>query len=109
MNGRKYTSANNLPDPTYERLDRTLIGLDWEYKYPLAMVNAMERDISDHTLLLLDTGDHRKNQPIFRFENAWMLMEGFREFVEKNWNIKCKGSSLDVWQNKLRNLRQNIR
>ena len=38
-----------------------------------------------------------------------MLMEGFREFVEKNWNINCKGSSLDIWQTKLRNIRQKIR
>ena len=81
MNGRKYTWANNLPGPTYERLDRIFICPDWEDKYPLATVNAMEREISNHTPLLLDTGDNKKNQPIFRFENAWMLMEGFRDFV----------------------------
>ena len=106
MNGRKYTWANNLPDSTYERSDRILICQDWEDKYPLATVNAMEREILDRSALLLDTGDHRKNQPIFRFENAWMLMEVFREFVEINWNIKCRGSSLDIWQSKLRNIRQ---
>ena len=69
----------------------------------------MEREMPDHTPLLLDIGDHKKIQPIFRFENAWMLMEGFREFVEKNWNIKYRGSSLDIWQSKCRNIRQKIK
>ena len=50
LNGKKYTWANNLPDPTYEKLDRILICPDWEDKYPLAPVSALEREISDHTV-----------------------------------------------------------
>ena len=35
LNGRKFTWANNLQDPTYEKLDRILICPDWEDHYPL--------------------------------------------------------------------------
>ena len=36
-------------------------------------------------------------------------MEGFKEFVEKNWEVRCNGSSMDTWQKRLRNIRQKIK
>lgn len=86
-----------------------LVCPDWEDKYPLALVYALEREISDHNPLILDTGDHKNSPPIFRFENSWMVMEGFREFVVKNWNVPYMGSSLDMWQQKMRHIRKKIR
>ena len=88
LNGSRYSWPNNLPEPTHEKLDRILICPDWEDKYPMTMVTALEREISDHTPLLLDSGEQRNAPPIFRFENAWMLKEGFRQFVYKVWNIQ---------------------
>jgi hypothetical protein len=38
MVGRQFTWANNLPDPTYEKLDRILMDSDWEDKYPMVSV-----------------------------------------------------------------------
>lgn len=73
LNGRKYTWANNLDDPTYEKLDTILIRPDWEEHYPLSVVQTLEREIFDHTPLLLDTGDIRKKSPIFRFEMCGCL------------------------------------
>jgi hypothetical protein len=43
---------------TYEKLDRILV-TDWEQKFPLDSVQALTREISDHTPLLLDGGNHR--------------------------------------------------
>jgi endonuclease/exonuclease/phosphatase family metal-dependent hydrolase len=51
--GRQYTWANNLPDPTYEKLDRVLVTAEWDQDFPLAVVTGMNRDISDHMPLLL--------------------------------------------------------
>ena len=58
MIGRKFTWANSLPEPTYEKLDRVLMSTDWEFKYPLVTVRALERieALSDHAPLLLSTG-----------------------------------------------------
>jgi endonuclease/exonuclease/phosphatase family metal-dependent hydrolase len=57
MFGRKYTWANNLATPTFEKLDRILITTEWEEKYPLTTVHALTREVSDHTPLLLNFGE----------------------------------------------------
>jgi hypothetical protein len=46
MFGRKYTWANNLSNPTFEKLDRVLITTEWEEKFPLTMVQALTREVS---------------------------------------------------------------
>jgi hypothetical protein len=43
LTGRQYTWANSLPKPTYERLDRALMSTEWEFKYPLVLLQALDR------------------------------------------------------------------
>jgi hypothetical protein len=38
MIGRQFTWANNLLEPTYEKLDRVLMDSDWEDKFQLVSV-----------------------------------------------------------------------
>jgi hypothetical protein len=61
MIGRQFTWANNLPEPTYEKLDRVLMDSDWEDKFPMVSVRALERieSLSDHAPILLTTGSSR--------------------------------------------------
>src|SRR3954464_13559692 len=63
MTGRQFTWANSLPEPTYEKLDRVLMNTDWEDKYPLVTVRALERidDLLDHAPLLLSTETLKPN------------------------------------------------
>lgn len=65
LSGCRFTRANSATIPTYEKLDKILISTEWEQKFPLSTVIALTRDISDHTPLLLDTGEasHRGNNP----------------------------------------------
>jgi hypothetical protein len=58
MAGRQFTWANSLPDPTYKKLDRVLMDTDWEDKYPMVFVRALERieRLSDYAHILLRTG-----------------------------------------------------
>jgi hypothetical protein len=42
MVGRQFTWANSLPDPTYEKLDHLLMDTEWEDKYPMVSVHALE-------------------------------------------------------------------
>ncbi|WVZ49221.1 hypothetical protein U9M48_000598 [Paspalum notatum var. saurae] len=42
--------------PTFEKLDTVLSCTDWELKFPHTYVHALYREISDHTPLLLNTG-----------------------------------------------------
>jgi hypothetical protein len=55
MSGRKYTWVNNLSPPTFEKLDRVLVAMEWEGKYLLTTVHALPRAILDHTPLLLNS------------------------------------------------------
>ena len=54
--GRKYTWANNLEEPTYDKLDRVLGTSEWDLSFPLAVVTGLNREISDHVPLLLNYG-----------------------------------------------------
>jgi hypothetical protein len=110
--GRQYTWANNLQITTYEKLDRILLSTDWELKYPKVSVHALTREISDHSLLLLDSEQPPKqnNANLFKFELSWLLKEGFYEVVAQVWQRENRGAtSLEKWQNKIRNLRKYLR
>ena len=112
MSGRKYTWANSLKNPTFERLDRVLVRTEWEQHYPLATIVALSREISDHTPLLLNTGEEEKGgrQPMFKFELSWLLKENFFDMVSEVWNKEKRGNNaLQKWQNKIRRLRQFLR
>jgi hypothetical protein len=112
LSGRKFTWANSRRVPTYEKLDRVLVSTEWEQYFPLATVEALNRDISDHTPLLLSTGDgvKLKKPPPFKFELDWLLKEGFFEMVSEVWTKERKGTSpMQWWQNKIRRLRQFLR
>ena len=79
LSGRKFTWANSAECPTFERLDRILVSTDWEQKFLLSTVEALTREISDHTPLLLDTNQaaHRGNTPLFKFELGWLTKDRF--------------------------------
>ena len=112
MTGRQYTFANSLPDPTYEKLDRVLMTTEWEFKYPMVTVQALDRGVSDHALLLLDTGDsayvgHAKQ---FKMELSWLAQEDFRQRVTEIWNKPVSGqNSIQRWNRKMGALRKHLR
>jgi hypothetical protein len=95
MSGWKFTWANALQVPTYEKLDRVLVSVEWEQKFPLATVDALSREISDHTPLLLDCGQltNVKNQPQFKFELAWLLRDDFFDIVAEVWRREKGGAT----------------
>jgi hypothetical protein len=95
LSGRKYTWANNLANPTFEKLDRVLITTEWEEKYPSTTVHALTREVSDHTPLLLSSGESSctSTQPMFKFELGWLLRDGFMETVRDIWTHTVVGST----------------
>jgi hypothetical protein len=112
LSGCHFTWANSLETPTFEMLDRVLVSTDWEHKFPLVTVQALTRDISDHTPLMLDSGTpgFRGNQLSFQFELCWLIRDGFYELVADVWNSENRGTnSLQRWQYKIRRTRQFLR
>ena len=108
---RQFTWANSLPDPTYEKLDRVLMTTECEFKYPMVTVNALDRGVSDHTPLLLDTGDpaytgHTKQ---FKMELSWLAHEDFKDRVTEIWNKPVGGkNSVQRWNRKMGALRKHL-
>src|SRR3954469_12772435 len=113
MLGRQFTWANSLPEPTYEKLDRVLMDTDWEEKFPMVTVRALERieALSDHALLLLSFGSPpRKSTNEFKFELGWMIRDGFYEMVKAIWEKPVDGQTPILrWNNKMRTLRKFLR
>jgi hypothetical protein len=94
LSGRKYTKANNLANPTFEKLNWVLVTTEWE-KFPLTTVHALTREVSDHTPLLLNSEESAlmATQPMFKFELGWLLIDGFMEKVRDIWTNTLVGST----------------
>jgi hypothetical protein len=92
LSNRKFTGANSRETPTYEMLDRILVSTEWETKLPLSIVQVLNKDFSDHTLLLLDTGNgaHGCKQLLFKIELRWLLRDSFYELVADVWNKETR-------------------
>jgi hypothetical protein len=112
MSGRQFTWANRLPYLTYEKLDRIPVATEWDNKYPLSTVVALNRDIFDHTPLLLNTGESNEcalPHP-FKFELRWLLRDGFLDMVKTTWaSVTVGNTPLERWQAKIRWVRQYLR
>jgi hypothetical protein len=108
---RKYTWSNNQVTPVLAKLDRIFVSTDWEGAFPLARVSSLPKGISDHTPLLIDTGSNVSfGKKKFRFEKWWLERGDFREVVMKAWNtLSSLADPMEVWQNKIRNLRRMVR
>jgi predicted secreted Zn-dependent protease len=76
------------------------------------MVLSLNQDISDHTPLLLNTGEScsSNSQHAFKFELGWLLRDGFYDLVQEVWSNESGGHTpLEKWQSKIRRLRQYLR
>jgi hypothetical protein len=75
-------------------------------------MRALTRLVSDHTPLLLNSGDSSlmATQPMFKFELGWLLRDGFMDIVRDIWTHTVIGCTLmERWQGKIRRLRQYLR
>jgi hypothetical protein len=78
---------------------------DWEEKYPMVSVRALERieSLSDHAPILLTTRLLRPqcNQR-FKFELGWLHRDGFYDMVKTIWERPTIGQTPIVrWNNKI--------
>jgi hypothetical protein len=75
--GPKYAWTNKQLNPIMVNLDRFLISTDWEERFPLCMAWSLTRVGSDHSPIILDSGEQGEPRPkYFFFENnvCWCLV-----------------------------------
>jgi hypothetical protein len=104
LSGRQLTWANRRETPTFEKLDRFLASVEWKNKFTLVTVRALTRSRSDHTPLLIDSGEqaHLGNKFQSSFELSWLPQEGFFNLVREEWNrFGSSSSPMENWQTKI--------
>jgi hypothetical protein len=72
--------------------------MDFESKYPVTIVQALSREISNHNPLFCNTNNPSPAyQPQFKFELGWLLMDGFCDMVRDIWqSVIVEGTPLEV-------------
>jgi predicted secreted Zn-dependent protease len=81
-------------------------------KISVSTLEALTRELSDHTSLLFNTGDaaHKGNTYQFKFKLGWLTRDGFHDMVAKVWQRASRGNSpMQQWQNKIRAIRRWLR
>lgn len=115
VNGVKYTWSNKQKNPTLIKLDRILATACWDLNYPNSFAWSKARIGSDHSPLIIDTGEQGTSKPkYFYFEEKWIHHEGFHDLFKLKWGkFKDKfvpsAYSLDIWHGCLQSLRQYLR
>jgi hypothetical protein len=107
----KYSWSNNQACPILAKLDRIFVSTNWAGAFPLARINALPKEISDHTPLMIDSsGNSSFGKKKFRFERLWLERTYFKEVVAKASSTQCNSlDPMEVWQSKVRALRRMVR
>jgi hypothetical protein len=110
LSGRKFTWCNNHEDPTCELLDKVLVSPSWEGKFPLVCAITLPGELSDHTPILIKSGDKPRTNPIFRFENYWFSRPDLQEIIKKVWDMAYSGDgNIHIWQKRFDYLRKTLK
>lgn len=110
--GAKYTWTNKQIRPIFSNIGRIFASTEWENKFPLCSAYGILTVGSDHSLIILDTGEQNiKRECQFFFEKQWLQQEGFREGAAKRWELVKSGISeqaysMEVWHMCVKGTRQ---
>lgn len=97
LKGKSYTWSNMQGAPLLEKLDWVFSSEAWTVNFPTTMTLPLSKAISNHTPCLIKIGTHIPRAKIFRFENYWFQIDGFKQIVQNIWcqdvqepnNAKC--------------------
>ncbi|XP_022040265.1 uncharacterized protein LOC110942810 [Helianthus annuus] len=109
MGGMKYTflleDGSNL-----SKLDRVLVCGNFMMKWPNTNLLALNREISDHNLIILSAVNNSFGPSSFRLFNNWFTMNGFDDAVRKGLEKSCESRFKDeVLAVKLKAVRDELR
>lgn len=95
--GREWAWANNRVGEDFvdERLDRILASPKWLSLFPTAMVHRVQKQTSDHCLLLLENKPQRQQPPkCLYFDKRWLGIPDFEKEVEMARHAPQQGSPM---------------
>lgn len=87
-----------------------MVSEEWDEGFRNIKQSIMHRVISDHSPLMLQCGNWEPVKSYFKFENWWLLTEGFKDRI-KNWwdSFSCVGRSDYVLALKLKALKEKLK
>jgi hypothetical protein len=77
--------SNQRDPPTLTRIDRVLVSIDWDLEHPDALLQALPSSLSDHVPLHLSISASLRPRRCFKFELAWMKLDGLDEAIKEAW------------------------
>ncbi|KAG5594744.1 hypothetical protein H5410_035976 [Solanum commersonii] len=108
--GSKYTWRKGESYDVAARLDRFLFSEEWNEEFKNIKQTTLQKVTSDHTPILLQSGNWEPRRSYFKFENWWLQTEGFLDRVKMWWNsIVCEGRSDFILAFKLRALKDKLK
>ncbi|XP_015946226.1 uncharacterized protein LOC107471294 [Arachis duranensis] len=111
MVGRPFTWSNRRrgDELIQERLDRFLVGVDWQQLYPNATVLRLSESGSDHAPLILDSNPRtERSKRRFKFQERWCSNDEIRQIVREIWHEQIDGSAMYILAQKIKRCRHKI-
>ncbi|KAL8507118.1 hypothetical protein ACS0TY_017854 [Phlomoides rotata] len=109
LSGRSFTWYR--PDGTCKsKLDRILVNLEWITRWPNQVLKGLNRSLSDHCPIFMESARKDWGPRPFRFINAWVKHPKFKEFFEAKWsNYQVHGWAAFRLKEKLKRLRSDLK
>jgi hypothetical protein len=85
LHGQCFTWSNERDNPTLMRLDRVLISVDWDEKFPNAHLRGLGTDASDHCALMLQINVGQMSKDRFHFELYWPKFDDYDDVISQAW------------------------
>ncbi|XP_071909746.1 uncharacterized protein [Coffea arabica] len=99
FDGAEFTWTNGR---MWQRLDRALMNQEWVDGYDLSHVSHLARGRSDHAPLLICCQNGSPSKRSFKFLSVWRHHTGFKDVVQKSWEMPAEGEGMTRFYNKLR-------
>ncbi|XP_058104713.1 uncharacterized protein LOC131248452 [Magnolia sinica] len=84
--GAKFTWSNGRRSQIQFRLDRFLVSLEWIEEFPSLSQTTLPRTTSDHCPILLLVIDDDWGLKPFKFNPAWLRIDGFHQKIVEWWS-----------------------
>jgi len=110
LRGGDFTWSRSGDEAVCSRLDRFLVSVEWEEKFPDLIQKRLPRLLSDHFPICLVAAELERGKSPFRFENMWLAADGFSDIIEEWWReARVYGYASYVIANKLKYVKGKLK
>jgi hypothetical protein len=93
-----------------EQLDWFFTSANWIYVFPNILVLSLAKTGSDHVPCVVNIDTNIPKVALFRFDNYWVDLPGFKDCVTKSWSARShKSYSTTIVADKFKKLRAELK